>query len=90
MASIWPVDPGEGAGITLDLSAMASGSDVAVATRDNGQTVVTFTEDDGVRLWDISPRVVLEHACDVAGRNLTPAEWSDVLPNLPFARTCPP
>lgn len=88
-ASIWPLDRGA-AGMTMDLSATRSGSDVAVAALDAGRTVVTFTEDEGVQLWDISERALLEHACAVAGRNLTPDEWSEVLPSIPYARTCPP
>jgi WD40 repeat protein len=87
-ASIWPVDPAEGSGITLDGSATASGAEVAVAPLDGGATVVTLTEDDGVQLWDISPQAVLEHACDVANRDLTRTEWAEVLPSVPYVRTC--
>ena len=50
---------------------------------------MTFTEDEGVQLWDISPRALLEHACELAGHDLTPEEWSEVLPSLPYAPTCP-
>ncbi|WP_421741590.1 BTAD domain-containing putative transcriptional regulator [Cellulomonas sp.] len=88
-ASIRPVDREAAAIMTMDLSAVASGSDVAVASLDEGRTVVTFTEGEGVQLWDISPQALLEQACEVAGRNLSAEEWSAVLPTVPFARTCP-
>ena len=88
-ASVWDVDPRAAAGTTLALTALPSRSEVAVATLDGGQTVVTLTEDRGVQLWETSPRALLEHACDVAGRNLTPTEWRSALPNLPYAQTCP-
>ncbi|WP_324649918.1 hypothetical protein [Georgenia sp. H159] len=35
------------------------------------------------------PDALLEQACAVAGRDLTGAEWRDVLPNVPYAPTCP-
>lgn len=88
-ASVWDVDPRAPAGLALALSALPSRSDVAVATLDEGHTVVTLTEDQGVQLWEISPRALLEHACDVAGRNLNPTEWRTALPNLPYTQTCP-
>ncbi|WP_456845655.1 nSTAND1 domain-containing NTPase [Cellulomonas sp. P5_C6] len=88
-ASVWDVDPGAATGMTLALSAVPSRSDVAVATRDDGRAVVTLTDDGGVQLWAISPQALLEQACAVAGRNLSPAEWGAVLPNLPYAPTCP-
>jgi len=88
-ASVWSVDPRAPAGMTLPLSALPSQSDVAVATLDGGRTVVTLTNDKGVQRWEISPQALLEHACDVAGRNLTRDEWRTALPNLPYAQTCP-
>lgn len=74
--------------MTLPLSALPSQSDVAVGTLDGGGTVVTLTADEGVQRWAISPQALLEHACDVVGRNLTPDEWRSALPSLPYARTC--
>jgi WD40 repeat protein len=87
-ASVRHLGPGAAAGMTLDLGA-SSRADVEVAVRDEGRTVVTLTEDRGVQLWPVSPAVLLDQACDVAGRDLTPAEWSAALPTLPYARTCP-
>jgi WD40 repeat protein len=87
--SVWSLDPRAPAGITFPLSALPSRSDVAVSTLDEGRTVVTLTNDAGVQRWAISPQALLEHACDVAGRNLTPDEWQIALPNLPYAATCP-
>ncbi len=86
-AAIWAVGSGEDADMTLDLGA-SSRADVAVATLDGGRTVVTLTEEHGVQLWPISPRALLAQACDVAGRDLTPAEWGAALPTLPYVRTC--
>jgi hypothetical protein len=30
------------------------------------------------------------YACQVAGRDITPTEWANVLPNRPYQHVCPP
>jgi hypothetical protein len=40
-------------------------------------------------LWPIDPKQWKDHACQVAGRELTAAEWSDVLPGRQYRRVCP-
>ena len=39
--------------------------------------------------WPMDPRKWMRFACQVAGRDLTPAEWSDVLPDREYRRVCP-
>jgi hypothetical protein len=29
------------------------------------------------------------YACQVAGRDMTPTEWTNVLPHRPYQRVCP-
>ena len=38
--------------------------------------------------WDIRPSSWERHACAVAGRTLTRAEWDDALPGRPYAPAC--
>ena len=38
--------------------------------------------------WDIRPSAWRRHACAVAGRRLTRAEWEDVLPGRVYAPAC--
>jgi WD40 repeat protein len=38
--------------------------------------------------WDVRPSSWARHACDVAGRPLTRAEWKDALPERPYAPAC--
>jgi class 3 adenylate cyclase/WD40 repeat protein/tRNA A-37 threonylcarbamoyl transferase component Bud32 len=46
--------------------------------------------DEGVLVWDLDPARWLEGACQVAGRNLTRAEWATNIGELaPYAATCP-
>jgi DNA-binding SARP family transcriptional activator/WD40 repeat protein len=45
---------------------------------------------DGILVWDLDPAHWLEAACQLAGRNLTHAEWDQYVGDLaPYRRTCP-
>jgi hypothetical protein len=39
--------------------------------------------------WPMNVNTWVQLACRVAGRNLTRAEWHDVLPNRAYRPTCP-
>ena len=39
--------------------------------------------------WPMDVRTWERYACQVAGRDLTRAEWADLLPNRPYQRLCP-
>ena len=57
--------------------------------RPDGDEVVV-TEREGVAVWDIDPARMAEAACELAGRNLTQAEWDTYLGALgPYRTTCP-
>jgi WD40 repeat protein len=86
-AAIWNV-AGSGEGVRLDVDPIRPDTQVVVGIKDDGQALVTFTEGTGVREWTVEPGRLLEHACVVAGRNLTQQEWADVLPDRPYERTC--
>ena len=40
--------------------------------------------------WDIAPDAWKQHACRVAGRELTQQEWADALPGQPYRTVCQP
>jgi len=44
---------------------------------------------DGAK-WPTDSRVWQRYACEVAGRDVTRAEWSDVLPDRDYRRVCSP
>jgi WD40 repeat protein len=52
------------------------------------ELVVLHGERPG-RRYPLEPRVWLDEACAIAGRNLTRAEWQRYLPDRPYERTCP-
>jgi WD40 repeat protein/DNA-binding SARP family transcriptional activator len=60
------------------------------AFRPDGHTVVVMTSAGTAFTWDTDPRHWTAHACTVAGRNLTRAEWSQVLGDRPYEQACRP
>jgi len=88
-AAIWNVEQGASGGVRLAVDPSRRDARVLVGVRDDGRTLVTYTDGTGVRHWGVSPGELLEHACRIAGRNLTQQEWDDLLPDRPYQRTCP-
>ncbi len=83
-AAIWSIDTPSTTNAVLDL---AHGSqDVSVVVLRDG--IVTIYPGGPSLLWDINADNLLAHACAIAGRNLTQDEWSQILPNRPYQRTC--
>ena len=55
----------------------------------NGTELAVDTE-QGIVVWDLDPDHWVDAACDVAGRNLTHAEWDQYIGDLaPYRATCP-
>jgi hypothetical protein len=86
-AVLWNLDTAPSGAAVMDL-ARAAGNDIAVAARDDN-TFITVDKLGQVLLWDIEATSLIAHACAIVGRNLTPAEWKEVLPDRRFQETCP-
>jgi len=56
----------------------------------DGRSLLAITDAGRAYLWDVRPSSWVRHACDVAGRSLTRAEWQDALPERPYAPACRP
>jgi DNA-binding SARP family transcriptional activator/WD40 repeat protein len=54
----------------------------------DGHTLVIATLDGSVYTWDNRIDHWIEHACSVAGRNLTADEWRDAFADRPYRETC--
>ena len=39
--------------------------------------------------WDLDPESLAVLACELGGRNLTSAEWTEYVPDVPYRATCP-
>ena len=55
--------------------------------RSNDVTIATYSGQ--MYRWDTDPERSVDFACAMAGRNLTPAEWAEYLPEQPYERVCP-
>jgi WD40 repeat protein len=70
-------------------SALPGGtSDVRAVISPDGHSVYAVYADGRAFAWDISPSVLEAHACAVAGRTLTEAEWALYLPGRPYEPAC--
>jgi DNA-binding SARP family transcriptional activator/WD40 repeat protein/energy-coupling factor transporter ATP-binding protein EcfA2 len=50
---------------------------------------LAVTDAKGVVVWDLDPAHLADAACAMAGRNLTPSEWTSYLPDLgSYRQTC--
>ncbi|GAA4260423.1 nSTAND1 domain-containing NTPase [Dactylosporangium darangshiense] len=66
----------------------ANDSTYTVAFSPNGHTLAAAGADPQTRLWDTSPARVAAWVCTTAGTPITPAEWSQYVPGLPFDPPC--
>jgi WD40 repeat protein/class 3 adenylate cyclase/tRNA A-37 threonylcarbamoyl transferase component Bud32 len=55
----------------------------------NGRRLFVLHELGGAQRWDVSPDAWSKHACRVAGRELTEAEWDEFVPDQDYRRVCP-
>jgi len=55
----------------------------------DGHTVLISSENGALYTWDTRLQPWVEHACAVAGRNLTQDEWRDAFGDRRYHRTCP-
>jgi hypothetical protein len=62
---------------------------VRAALRRDGQQAAMMTS-QGIVVWNLDPDHWVDAACQVAGRNLTHAEWDQYIGDLaPYRQTCP-
>jgi WD40 repeat protein/DNA-binding SARP family transcriptional activator len=54
----------------------------------DGKHLYASSTDGTIRRWDVDPNSWRERICDIAGRNLTQAEWAQYLPGEPYQITC--
>jgi WD40 repeat protein len=83
--SLWDAKSGQALGARLPgipqstpVPFFTPGSTSVIAAQDNGRAV----------RWDIRPASLAKHACDVAGRRLTRAEWNEFLPGRDYDPAC--
>jgi WD40 repeat protein len=60
----------------------------APAFSPDGRRLVTIHADGRGLVWDVTRSGWLAHACEVAGRGLTRAEWTQLVPGRPYDPAC--
>jgi WD40 repeat protein/class 3 adenylate cyclase len=83
-AGVWDLRSGARLG---DLFGPYPGYPPSVLFEPNGRLLVELAS--SAIEWPMNVHTWEQFACRVAGRNLTPVEWHDVLPNRPYRRICP-
>jgi WD40 repeat protein len=85
-AVLWDVQTQKPIGSPIALAPNTFAS--AALSPDGARLFAVSTSGEGIRL-DTSPADWKQHACLVAGRNLTADEWADALPGRPYQPVCP-
>jgi WD40 repeat protein len=83
-ARLWDLRAGRPIGGALP---SAGGNLAGAAFIDGGRRLVVL-HDRGGYVWDLDPVAWARHACAVAGRTLTRAEWDSALPGRDYAPAC--
>jgi WD40 repeat protein/DNA-binding SARP family transcriptional activator len=65
-----------------------AGRTAAASFTPDGRSVVVVSDTGAGWVWDVDPSDWLQRACAVAGRNFTPQEWQEFLPDRPYQATC--
>jgi len=65
------------------------GADTTAAFEPGGKELLVVDDHGNGFTWPTSLAAWERHACTVAGRNLTRAEWTRYLPGHPYTRICP-
>jgi hypothetical protein len=55
----------------------------------DGSTLVALAQDGSAWSFPLSRSEWAQQACRIAGRNLTPTEWSQFVGDRPFVKVCP-
>jgi len=87
VVKIWSVKTQQQFGSTLPGSGEGTWGN-AQYTRDGSKLVVVFDNGSG-SIWPVSADAWKQHACAVAGRNLTREEWARYVGDRGYIRVCP-
>jgi WD40 repeat protein len=82
---VWDIPTRQAVGARLP--GVPSRSAFPAFTRDGAFLIASYDTGDAYR-WDVRTRSLVRHACRLAGRRLTRAEWAEFLPGRSYDPAC--
>jgi WD40 repeat protein len=88
--TLWDAATGTQIGVLPSPNPASTSNTISgLAFSPSGQTLAVTTTAGTLSLWNLDPQRWVGMACDIAGRDLTPAEWQEFIsPAEPYQRTC--
>jgi DNA-binding SARP family transcriptional activator/WD40 repeat protein len=85
-AGLWSADTGHAGGALIDVG-HSGAAWIHVGVRDE-RSIITLSQYGPPLLWDIEPASLAARACAIVRRDLTRAEWAELLPHRRYEHTC--
>jgi WD40 repeat protein len=67
----------------------STGSVLSLVFNQDNASLFSGTSTGSILSWDVNPESWVGRVCELAGRNLTEAEWQLFLPQTDYSKTCP-
>lgn len=62
----------------------------SVAMNPKSEAIISGSADKTIRVWNVSTKNLADRVCDVVGRNLSRAEWTEFIgEDVDYVQTCP-
>ena len=84
---LWDIGTQQAIGTPLPGPGRGVGAVAPYFTPDGAALIASYDTGRAYR-WDLRPESLARHACEVAGRRLTHAEWTDFLPGRDYNPAC--
>ena len=84
---LWDIESQQAVGTPLPGPGRGVGAVAPYFTADGAALIANYATGRAYR-WDIRPESLVRHACRVAGRHLTRAEWNEFLPGRDYDPAC--
>jgi DNA-binding SARP family transcriptional activator/WD40 repeat protein len=85
---LWDASSFSPIGPPLDVGDESFDFGYSIAFSPDGTTLAAAYGNGKLATWDVDARSWARRACEIAGRNLTRAEWHQYIPDRSYQRTC--